>query len=102
MGIAKKMGHFTRIAGADLYNYPRLVNARLAKILKTSGIVIIISSLALLPLDGLRLHHLRAQPDYHDPTDGEREVLATYLCIIIGIGAGCVFLWVASRFNKNR
>jgi hypothetical protein len=90
------------IAGAQSYNYPRLVNVRRAKILKASGNIFIIGALALFPLDVLWLHHLRAQPDYHDPTDGEREVLATYLCMIIGIGVGCVFLWVASRFGKSK
>ena len=83
-------------------SYSRAVNASTAKILRTTGIGIIAASIGLLPWRILQLHHLRAQPGYSDPTDGEQAVLANYLYISVGIGIGCVFLWLASRSNSSK
>jgi hypothetical protein len=78
------------------------VNARGAKVFRVVGIVIIIASIGLLPWNILHLNHLRAQPGYYDPTDGEQSVLANYLYILTGIGIGCVFLWLASRLRSGK
>jgi hypothetical protein len=77
------------------------VNARTAKIFRIIGIIIIAGSIGLLPWDILKQRRLEAQPGYYDPTGGEQSVLANYLHILIGIGIGCVFLWLASCSKKS-
>jgi hypothetical protein len=78
------------------------VNANRTKILRVIGIIIIVGSIGLLPLNVLHLKHLRAQPGYFDPTEGEQSVLANYLYILLGIGIGCVFPWMASRSSGGK
>jgi hypothetical protein len=78
------------------------MSARGAKILRIIGIATIILSTGLLPWKFMQLNHLRAQPGYYDPTDGEQSVLTNYLYILLGIGIGCVLLWVASRSNSSK
>jgi len=73
-----------------------------AKICRATGFIVIIASLALLPWHILRQHQLPAQPGYYDPTDGEQSTLTNYLCIVAGIGIGCVFLWMASRSKNSK
>jgi hypothetical protein len=78
------------------------MTAKAAKCVRVAGIITIVCSIALLPLKDLQLRHLRSQPGYFDPTEGERGILANYLYVLIGIGVGCIFLWVASRLGQKK
>jgi hypothetical protein len=90
------------VAEGKLGTYLPSVNANRTRIFRIAGIVILVASIGLMPWKILQLNHLRAQPGYYDPTDGEQSVLANYLYILGGIGIGCVFLWVASRSKGGK
>jgi nitrogen fixation-related uncharacterized protein len=78
------------------------MSAKAGNRFRLAGIAIILGSIALLPLKWLQLRHLRAQPGYFDPTEGESGILANYLYVLIGIGIGCVFLWIARLFDSKK
>jgi hypothetical protein len=78
------------------------MNARIGKLCRFTGIVVIVGSILLVPWRGWQLRKLESQPGYYDPTGGERETLGTYLYILIGVAIGCVFLWVASRSSQKK